>query len=428
MIRCQFLALFTPIAWSIAAVIAASAAQFSDVSPDLVREPVIAYFSQPTTDPVARLNAQLESGTASLAFDDASGYLRSILDGLDVPFQSQLLVFSKTSVQASRITPRNPRAIFFNDRVVVGYIPDAPLLEFAAQDPQQGIVFYTLDQSRADKPLIERRDFCLSCHNASSTLEVPGMLVRSIVTTPTGTTVPRFGNYTSDHRSPFQERWGGWYVNGRHGRMVHLGNAMLLNRDRPEEMVTGEALNAESLKERFDSPHYLTPHSDIVALLVFEHQMRMMNLLTRIGWETRVALGQSRRDLPAVIARAAAEVVDYMLFVDEAPLPGPISGFSGFAERFSSRGPSDRQGRSLRHLDLSRRLLRYPCSYLIYSEAFDSLPDAAKDAIYRRLWQILSGGESDPKYTRLTAADRRAIVGILRDTKSNLPDYFGGAR
>jgi hypothetical protein len=398
--------------------------QFSDVSPDLVREPVIEYFSRSATDPVARLSARLQAGDAALSFDQTSGYLGSILKALDLPVESQLLVFSKTSVQASRITPRNPRAIFFNDRLAVGYIHDAPYLEFAAQDPQQGTVFYTLDQRREEKPVIERRDFCLSCHNTTSTLEVPGMLVRSIATTPTGTTAPRFGNYTSDHRSPLAERWGGWYVNGRHGPMAHLGNAVLADRDRPDAMMTNETLNAVSLKERFDSGNYPTPHSDIVALLVFDHQMRMMNLLTRTGWDARVALGQKRPDLAELMARAASDVVDYMLFVDEVPLVGPISGASGFAQTFAAGGPSDRHGRSLRQLDLSARLMRYPCSYMIYSDAFDLLPAEARGAIYRRLWQILSGADTSARYARLGAGDRRAIVEILRDTKKNLPGYF----
>jgi hypothetical protein len=418
------LVLLNSIALFLTVGLAAFEGQFSDVSPDLVREPVIEYFSRPTSDPVATLNARLQSGHASLSFNDTSGYLRSILDALNMPVESQLLVFSKTSVQASRISPRHPRALFFTDSVAVGYIHDAPYLEFAAQDPQQGTVFYTLDQRREKKPVIERRDFCLSCHNTTSTLEVPGMLVRSIVTTPAGTTVPRFGNYTSDHRSPFPERWGGWYVNGRHGPMMHLGNAMLADRDHPDAMVTNETLGAESLKERFDIEHYPAPHSDIVALLVFDHQMRMMNLLTRIGWDARVALAQHRRDLAGLMARAASDVADYMLFVDEPPLAGPVSGSSGFAQTFAARGTSDRQGRSLRHLDLSVRLMRYPCSYMIYSEAFDLLPAEARDAIYRRLWQILSGADTDAKYAHLGSGDRRAIIEILRDTKKDLPGYF----
>jgi hypothetical protein len=152
--------------------------------------------------------------------------------------------------------------------------------------------------------------------------------------------------------------------------------------------------------------------------------MRMMNLFTRIGWDARVALAGQRSDLEALMAHDASEVVDYMLFIDEAPLPGPVSGFSGFAKTFAAKAPRDRRGRSLRELDLSARLFRYPCSYLINSEAFDMLPAAARNAIYRRLWQILSGAESDANYARIAAGQRQAIVEILRDTRTDLPGYF----
>jgi hypothetical protein len=180
----------------------------------------------------------------------------------------------------------------------------------------------------------------------------------------------------------------------------------------------------QSVSDRFDTGRYVSPHSDIAALLVFDHQMRMTNLLTRIGWDARVALYAGRQDAAAIIAAAAAEVVDYLLFVDETPLPARITGTSGFAQKFAADGPADRKGRSLRQLDLSRRLLTYRCSYMIYSAAFDALPIQARDAIFRRLWDVLSQRETGPKYARLPFADRRAIIEILRDTKPNLPDYF----
>ena len=305
----------------------------------------------------------------------------------------------------------------------LGFIHGAEFLEFAAQDPRQGVVFYTLDQRAVEKPVIERRDFCLSCHDNRSTLEVPGLLVRSIVTTATGAPVPKYGNSTPDHRTPFDDRWSGYYVTGRHGALQHLGNALLVDRT-SEARVTNDTLNLDSVTDRFDAGHYLSAHSDIVALLVFEHQMHMTNLLTRIGWDARILATPPRADAPAVLAKAAAELVDYLLFVDETPLPAAVTGTSGFAAQFGGRGPADRRGRSLRQLDLRTRLLRYPCSYMVYSDAFDALPPLALAAVYARMWRILSGQDTAPKYARLMAADRRAIVEILRDTKKELPDYF----
>ena len=177
---------------------------------------------------------------------------------------------------------------------------------------------------------------------------------------------------------------------------------------------------------QLDTTAYLSPYSDVAALMVFNHQTRMTNLLIRVGWEFRVA-GYGRSgvlETTGPLREMVNELVDYLLFVDEAVLPARVRGTSGFAEKFSAAGPRDRNGRSLRQLDLGRRLLQYPCSYMIYAEAFDGLPPEARAAIYARMWQVLSGGEPSPRYARLSRSDRQAIVEILRDTKKGLPDYF----
>jgi len=255
---------------------------------------------------------------------------------------------------------------------------------------------------------------------------VPGMLVRSQFTAPNGTTMPWLGNYISDHRSPLEERWGGWYVTGRTGAMRHMGNAVVIGGAKAEAIVTDQALNLASLAGRFDTDAYLSPYSDIVALMVFEHQMHMMNLLTRIGWQARYLMrnGNVQDIQTSGLSASAEDVVDYMLFVDEAPLPNKIKGTSGFMEKFSTEGPSDSRGRSLRQFDFGHRLMRYPCSYMIYSAVFDALPSEAKDAIYQRMWLILSGATKDTKYALLSAADRQAVLEILRQTKKGLPGYF----
>jgi len=198
-----------------------------------------------------------------------------------------------------------------------------------------------------------------------------------------------------------------------------MGNATATNPSELDSMITPASVHVTDLKGRFNMDGYLSPHSDIVALLVLEHQAQMLNLITRVGWEARVGADAGRP-----LERAAAEFVDYMLFVDEAPLPGPIAGTSSFASTFSAVGPRDRHGRSLRDLDLGKRLLRYPCSYLIYSEPFDALPATAKAAIYERLWEVLSGRDTAPRYNALSSTDRTALVEILRDTKKDLPTYW----
>jgi ABC-type transporter Mla MlaB component len=114
----------------------------------------------------------------------------------------------------------------------------------------------------------------------------------------------------------------------------------------------------------------------------------------------------------------------YLLFTEEAPMADPIRGLSDFTREFAAQGPRDQRGRSLREFDLRTRLFKYPCSYLIYSSAFDNLPPRMKEVLFRRLWEILSGGDSSPEFQRMPALSKRAILEILVDTKPGLPDYW----
>jgi len=353
---------------------------------DLLDNPAINYNHAPVHDPVAQLDpSKLKSD------------LRSVLDALHVPVESQIAVFSKTSLQAPLIEPNNPRTIFFNDSVAVGWMKGV-LIEIAALDPRQGVQFYTVRPRPDSPPQFEKGRDCLRCHVGDTTLGVAGMVVRSTYTAPDGSPMLIYGGSVVDHRTPIEDRWGGWFVTGSVGTVRHLGNAVIGPQGDPKAM--------ESLHGKFDS--------DVAALMVFDHQMHMTNLITRIGWDARAGVGKLEDE--------AREFVDYLLFVDEAPFPGKLDG--KFAEVFARNAIRDSKGRSLRDLDLQKRLLRYPCSYMIYSEAFDALPAEAKIAIYKRMLRVLSGSEKDKRYARLSPADRRAVLEILRDTKKDLPAYF----
>jgi hypothetical protein len=403
----------------VASVAFVSAQKTQKIHPSLIRNhPSINYSAAPVSDPVAQLNGRLQRGEASLERRGDSGYLTAVLSALNIPVDSQVLVFSKTSFQAPRINPTNPRAIFYNDTVSVGWVRGGPVLEFVAQDPRQGSIFYTLEQSQSGVPQFERNDSCVMCHVSEATQNVPGLFVGSVFPSATGTTM--YGPaYTTDHRSPFEMRWGGWFVTGTHQATRHMGNAIATDPSDLSAMVTPETVHVTNLEGRFDMTGYPSPHSDIVALLVLEHQAQMLNLITRLGWEARVGAEGQR-----AFSSAVEEFVDYLLFIDESPLPGPISGPTTFARRFSESGHRDAKGRSLRELDLTRRLLEYPCSYLIYSEPFESLPAEAKSAVYRRMWDVLSGKATEDRYDVLSATDRVAIIEILRDTKKDLPQYW----
>jgi hypothetical protein len=386
--------------------------------------PAIAYSKTPFTTAVTALNRRLQEGTARLTFDPATGYLRSLLDALNVPIASQVLVFSQTSFQAPLISIRNPRAVYFTDTVAVGWVRGGKVLEIAAQDPKQGIAFYALDQQPASTPQLTRNDECLACHLAWETLGVPGLIVQSVNPLPDDPNAYVVG-FTTDHRSPFTERWGGWYVTGRHGGARHMGNVPVMPADQGKSKIAMPLQPLDSVAGLFDMKGYPAPYSDVVALLVLAHQTQMTNLITRVGWESRVAVSsRNQQDAAARVQEAVNDLVDYMLFVDEAPLPGPVRGTSGFAEQFARIGPRDAQGRSLRQLDLERRLMRYPCSYMIYSPAFDALTAKVREQIYARMWRVLSGQESAPRYGRLSRADRQAVLDILRDTRKDLPAFF----
>lgn len=415
-------------AMALGITVASGMAELNDrLSPPL-DHPAIEYFNylrHPPQDAVADLKRKIEHGQVQLKFDTGKGYFPAVLEALHVPIQSQMAVFSKTSLQEARIEPDNPRTIFFNDFVAVAWVHGG-FIELASLDPQQGVIFYTLEQQFVAQPSLTRRDDCLRCHRSDASLGVPGAIVRSFYTMPDGRPKLILGAYSTDHRSPFEERWGGWYVTGTMAAGRHMGNAMLTDPENPESVVGDQTRHVSSLEGKFDTSAYLSPYSDIVALLVFDHQMHMANLITRVGWEVRCALYDKmpNGELAALLRDFAKEMVDYLLFIDEAPLPGPVHGTSGFAEKFAAQGPFDSHGRSLRQFDLRTRLLRYRCSYMIYSKAFDSLPAPAKDAIYRRTWQVLSGEEKDQRYGHLSLADRQAIVDILRETKQDLPSYF----
>ncbi len=381
-------------------------------------DPAIRY-AQPPSDPVALLEKRLESGKARLDYSGSQGYLSSVLHELGINIDSQVLVFSKTSIQLPKISPRTPRALYFNDEVSVGFVQGGDVLELTSLDPKQGVVLYTLDTEKTGRPQFSRRDDCLKCHQGPVTLGVPGLLISSVHPRGGGPGEGHGSAFMTDHRSPLEERWGGWYVTGTHGDQKHLGNNVnLVDPLQPGGPAGPDSQNVTSLDAYFDTSRYLAPTSDIVALMTLEHQTRMTNLMTRIGWDARI--NPKDPNLNSEIE----EMLGYMLFTDEAPLKGPVAGVSSFTKTFVERGPRDQQGRSLRDFDLKTRLFRYPLSYMIYSPAFDGMPAEVRGRVYQRLYEILSGKDQSKPFAALSAGERHATLEIVRDTKSNLPAFW----
>ena len=388
-----------------------------------IDHPAIQYDTRPVDDRITRLSRELFSGKVHLAAGPG-GYLPGLLQALGVNPDSQTLVFSKTSFQAARIDPRNPRALYFSDDAMVGYVRGSDLLEVAALDPKQGMVFYSFNGA-TNPPSFDRRDACLQCHTSPGTLGIPGLLIASSYTDASGMPAFRGGQRITDHRTPFEDRWGGWYVTGTHGGMRHIGNAVGHDSAHPEVLDLHDTQNLTSLAKKFDAHGYLSGLSDIVALMTLEHQTRMTNLMIRVGWEARIAESSAKdQAAQAQLDTDLESLVTYMLFADEATLHGPVEGVSTFTQTFPQRGPRDHQGRSLRDFDLQKRMFKYPLSYMIYSEAFDAMPGQVKDRVYRRLYDVLSGRDQSEKFKRLSAGDRQAVLEILRETKPGLPAYF----
>lgn len=402
------------------------------------REP-INYSTASPQDRIARLQQELQRGEVTLEYDDRHGYLPALLEYLEVPTSSQTLVFSKTSLQRPQISPRLPRALYFSDDMYVGWVQRGDVIELSAVDPQLGAVFYTLDQRDRNVATIRRRtDSCLICHASTHTRRVPGHIMRSVFVDRTG--LPRLssGTFRTNDSSPLKERWGGWYVTGTHGEQRHMGNSITRGIRGPEDLDREAGANVTDLGRWFDTEPYLTPHSDLVALMVLGHQAAVHNQLTAANFSGRfaardVAVMNKALDRPddyesdstkRRYASAAEKVVKALLMVGEHKLSDEVRGSSDFAEEFSSAGPFDKQGRSLRQLDLKTRLFRYPCSFLIYSKSFDHLPPRVLSMIYRRLFAVLTNQDNSEGFAHLTPTDRQAILEILRDTKEGLPKYW----
>ena len=401
---------------------ASTADQARDLWPGVLHEhPRIQYAARPTTDRVAKLSLALARGERSLTLDPRTGYLRSALDALDIPIASQLLVFSKTGVQRDYTSPRTPRALYFDASVAVGYVPGAPMIEIAAHDPQQGVVFYVLDQT-ADAPSLTRRTSCLGCHVSAGTLEIPGLLARSHVVDDHGDVLPQQATLDVSHQTPHTDRWGGWFVtsNGApppYSQRAHEGNITF--------SAGGVTSNQVFVDWNGSSPEtrgYLSASSDITALLLFDHQVRAINLLTRVNWEWRVAFDRDAATIPSgPLLDFVNELADYLLFVGEVPPSAPLTPSPALAAYLAARAPADRLGRSCGQIDLVNRLLRYPCSYMVYAEAFDALPPIVKQTVYRRMIDTLSTQDPHARSSRPSADDRRVVLEILRATKADFP-------
>lgn len=406
-------------------------------TPEAPSPPDIKHLKTPPADPRATLEAALASGELAPT-GDARQFLSDVLATTGVPTASQILVFSKTSLQSPLISPSNPRALYFSDDFYVGYVPGG-VIEISDTDPDEGTGFYALDpRSRDERLRLDEPASCLNCHSGARTNYAPGLFIRSVFPDDEGFPITSGGSFVTGHESPLEERWGGWYVTGRHGSMRHMGNAIAKDLGNNAALDTESGANLASLDRLLATDRYLTPGSDIVALMVLEHQAPMHNHLTQGSMSVRQQTFRSRRvaesgggtfdphesaTLMSLVDSVSGRIVKHMLFVDEHPLDDAVHGDREFVRQFRANRREADDGRSLKDLDLRTRLFRYRCSYMVYSRAFDQMPDLLKEAVYQKLYDALTGPETELN-AHLEEDERAEILDILRQTKDGLPDYW----
>jgi hypothetical protein len=405
--------------------------------------PFINYSGKPVHNEIAVLQQRLDDGRVRLHYGSAHGYLESLLEELQISRSSQVLVFSKTSLQIDAISPQTPRAIYFNDDTYIGWIPTSGLLEIVTMDADRGPVFYTLTNTDSSAAHLQRETLrCLTCHDSFSEAGggVPYFLFDSMYNIEGKQILPDVVARNTSDATPIAERWGGWYVTGKDGGALHLGNIQAPLARTPMNREQAYRGSLQSLAGLFDTTPYPTDKSDIVALLVLEHQVSVHNFIIHANYKSRALLAKMSREVGAADGAGRSPVhwrdlsapaqlrlsimieplVRGMLMADAAPLPRPVAGNSGYTQQFGARGLRDAKGRSLWDLDLNTRVFRYPMSFLIYTESFDSLPLCVKERLYQRFVEILTERDRSAAYTRLASADRLAVLEILQATK---PDF-----
>lgn len=400
-------------------------------------EPVNYSRAQPH-DGIAALQRRIAAGKVDFGRTDRD-IVRALLAELSVPEESQVLVFSRTSLQRNRIRPDHPRSIFFSDNCYVGWVPSG-LVEITAMDPVLGPVFYAFDLAAARTNAarsIQRDSDCLRCHGGTFVRGIPGVFARSVFTDAQGEPMLRHGSEVVDFRTPFTNRWGGWYVTGTHGSAVHRGNLIASEENGLLKADLQKGANITDLSKYFDTSEYLSTDSDIVALLVLEHQTAMQNALTRASIDARRMMEYQKNlqltlkepvsevavydSVKGVIEGDARGVLDALLFRDEAQLPAGVMGQPAFQRAFLANARRASDGSSLRDFVLDGHIFKNRCSYMIYTRSFLELPAEIKRRVYDGLARALGPAEPDSRYAYLSTDERIRIWNILRETHPEFP-------
>ncbi|MGB0992668.1 MAG: hypothetical protein ACPG32_09385 [Akkermansiaceae bacterium] len=388
--------------------------------------PPMNYSKAKENNTISRLQAAIEEQKRSLPGSNATEILKALLAELKVPISSQTLVFSQTSLQRELIRPENPRAVYFNEDFYIGYVPGG-LIEIIACDDPSGMMFYQYNPnvSKEKRKFVRGQD-CMRCHVNGETRDIPGLMIRSVYAREDGLPVLSWGSSFITTASPIPDRWGGWYVTGTHGEMGHLGNKWIKKGSRFQK---SHGLNVTDLKPYFNTEKYLTDTSDILALMLLEHQAEAHNIFysARTGYLRAEFLSKAVNDgkvnaesLKGLRRNYVSSILKLLLFADEAKLPTDgIDGSQQFVKDFTAAGKSH-DDYSLRDLRLQKRLFKYRCSYMIYSKSFALVPDTIRADVLKSIRAITTEGKTYPGLPSLSKREKERIDLIL---KSTLPEY-----
>ena len=402
-------------------------------------EPPINYSATPTNDRATAISAKFQSRAMEIRSMPAKKRLQWLLAELGVPVESQIFVFSKTSLQRELINPETPRVLYFSDEAYIGWSPTGAF-EVAVFDAKLGATFYVFEpHATKEEPLLARSGDCLLCHSRHE--HTPSLRTRSVFPDANGEPLSGSGSSNIAPSTPLAERWGGWYVTGTKAPFEHRGNLTGKKIDDFEGPAAQPTRNLLSLEGVVDTRRYLLKTSDVVPLLMHDHQVHVHNVLSTANQDARIALHRwpAMREILGLPANAppqgsclvvfdsqAEKVLDALLCRDEAAWPaGGIQGDGVFAPAYAKTRKPDAKGRSLRDLDLQTRLFRYRCSPLIYSESFATLPKELHDIILLRLSSGLRAFPPSPSFGHLPDDERAAIHEILSATLPNLPAGWG---
>jgi len=384
------------------------------------------YWGSELGDPMSELLKRVSKGKITLDEKPGIALVRRLLEELQISESSQILVFSRTSLQRGVVSPTNPRAIYFNDEVYLGWMPNGRI-EIASSDPKKGFIFFFQRELSDQKaPLFSRDRVCIECHAGSATNFLPGPLARSVFPDSRGRSLKSVDSFELiGHEVPVHERWGGWYVTRAHRGLNHMGNAIAIKENGRLKLKRKDP--SKGLNVFFNTSNYPVSTSDIEALLVFDHQVRMQFVLLESAYKVRQAIFDSHKSsneknpiiLNEVLQEVTETIVSELLFKKEFPLDGKVvdaSQSGKFITEFKVKGKIDSKGRSLRDLDLQDRLFKYRCSYMIYSKSFSAFPESLKNSVLNRIKKVLILESPQLGYEYLEVEEKKAIFEILSET------------